>query len=323
MEAKHRADNADWPGRRFPFFLRGAFHPSVGVASTQLSSTRPLSGAASAAAAPLRTSQFSMRHPAGDGLCLSWGSTGEVCIITGPNACGKTTLLRVVGQHITLAQAGCFVPARQAQLFLSDRVFAHMLCDELPSVLHSSFKRELMELNEVTHAATEESLVLVDELGRSTTTAQGFALAWATALALSDRHVHAVLTSHFAGLPSLARVRPQRVRAYHFRVSLAQLAGVGTPWQRQQGKACDNAEGVGAQLCDDAVTRHEVPASPRVTIVRFGHELFSGPCPQRWYGLAMAERMGFFEPVLALARRTRACQLAGGDEEKEEKDNTA
>ncbi|CBZ33922.1 mis-match repair protein, putative [Leishmania donovani] len=225
------------------------------------------------------------------GLTMSWGSGGgDVCVVTGPNACGKTTLLRILGQYFTLAQAGCFVPAQHAQLFLADRLLAHMLCDELPSITHSSFRRELMELSELTHAATAESVALIDELGRSTTTAQGFSLAWATALLLSDRRVHSVLTTHYPGLPSLARVRPARVVAFHFRVTFQHLAA------RDGGR-----DGV-------ADSSWRGPARTRITIARFGHTLFPGPCPQRWYGLALAEKLHFFEPVLAMARRTRTCQ---------------
>ncbi|CBZ26852.1 putative mis-match repair protein [Leishmania mexicana MHOM/GT/2001/U1103] len=232
-----------------------------------------------------------MARPASDssgGLTMSWGrDDGEVCVVTGPNACGKTTLLRILGQYFTLAQAGCFVPAQHAQLFLADRLLAHMLCDELPSIMHSSFRRELMELSELTHAATAESVALIDELGRSTTTAQGFSLAWATALLLSDRRVHSVLTTHYAGLPSLVRARPTRVVAFHFRVTFQHLAA-------RDG----SRDGVG-----DSSRRG--PARTRIMTARFGHTLFPGPCPQRWYGLALAEELQFFEPVLAMARRTR------------------
>jgi DNA mismatch repair ATPase MutS len=303
---------------RAAFFLHGAFHPTVGVAvaasaanPSALSQAGSLCSFSCTACTPARDAVAQQT-----GLNLSWGTQGEVCIITGPNACGKTTLLRIIGQHITLAQAGCFVPAREAQLFLADRLLVHMLCDELPSVLQSSFKRELMELNELTHAATAESVVLMDELGRSTTTAQGFSLAWATGLFLSNHHVHAVLTTHFAGLPSLTRVRPGRVVAYHFRVAFASSNGGTRPGPRLRGTAVEeedreNAGCAALSRAEERCTETFTPsAGPRVTIVRFGHELFSGACPQRWYGLAMAERLHFFEPVLALARHTRACCLA-------------
>ncbi|KPI89028.1 putative mis-match repair protein [Leptomonas seymouri] len=296
-------------GRRVPFFVEGAFHPSAGVASA------PLQAPTQHPCLPGHLSYAAQRTQAGararGGLSFSWGARSGVGIITGPNACGKTTLLRILGQLITLAQAGCFVPARQAHLFLADRLFAHMLCDELPSVLHSSFKRELMELNELTHGATEESVVLMDELGRSTTTAQGFSLAWAAALFLSNRHVHAVLTTHFTGLPSLMRVLPGRVVAFHFLVSLAQVeVGAGREQHRQQeaDNACDDASIMAGDVRMHASTSASA-AGQRVMIARFGHELFPGPCPQRWYGLAMAERMNFFEPVLSLAAHTRACAL--------------
>ncbi|GET88338.1 mis-match repair protein, putative [Leishmania tarentolae] len=236
-----------------------------------------------------------MVAPASGGLTMSWGSDGgDVCIVTGPNACGKTTLLRILGQYFTLAQAGCFVPAQHAQLFLADRLLAHMLCDELPSITHSSFRPELMELGELTHAATAESVALIDELGRNTTTAQGFSLAWATALLLSDRCVHSVLTTHYAGLPRLARLRPRRIVAFHFRVTFQQLAAVGR----------------GRDGATDSSLRE--PARTRITIARFGHTLFPGPCRQRWYGLALAERLHFFEPVLDIARRTRSCRSPAG-----------
>ena len=321
-------EGGDTPRSHIPFFVSGAFHPSAGVEGWSDNNGMPLhpqyADASLASRAP--RSNGTTRQSCGDGLCLSWGTQGDVCIITGPNACGKTTLLRILGQHITLAQAGCFVPARRAQLFLADRLFAHMLCEELPSVLHSTFKRELMELNELTHAATVESVVLMDELGRSTTTAQGFSLAWATALCLSDRRVHAVLTTHFAGLPSLTRARPGRVVAFHFRVSFSYVSGGATrpqsPPPQQQLRRQRKEEGQHAPDPPPSLSESsgwmQAPAAsagPRVTIVRFGHELFPGPCPQRWYGLAMAERMHFFEPVLAFARRTRMCCLAANHDD--------
>ncbi|KAG5506108.1 hypothetical protein GH5_05790 [Leishmania sp. Ghana 2012 LV757] len=237
----------------------------------------------------------------GGGLTMSWGSGGgDVCVVTGPNACGKTTLLRILGQYFTLAQAGCFLPAQHAQLFLADRLLAHMLCGELPSITHSSFRRELMELSELTHAATAESVALVDELGRSTTTAQGFSLAWATTLLLSGRRVHSVLTTHYAGLPSLARVRPMRVVAYHFRVTFQQV--VAHDGGREGAAASSSGE----------------PSRALTTLARFGHTLFPGPCPQRWYGLALAEKLCFFKPVLDMARRTRTWHSRAGAPTDEE-----
>ncbi|KPA78245.1 putative DNA mismatch repair protein MSH4 [Leptomonas pyrrhocoris] len=314
------ADTKRKSSQGLAFFIKDAFHPSAGVTGASLgrSNQQSLPRYPGGVATHLQDAPVATPMCVGGGLSLSWGTHGEVCIITGPNACGKTTLLRILGQHITLAQAGCFVPARQARIFLADRLLAHMLCEELPSVLHSSFKRELMELNELTHAATEESMVLMDELGRSTTTAQGFSLAWATALFLGHRHVHAVLTTHFAGLPSLTRVRPGRVVAFHFRVSLAQVEmRTGRKWQQrppteEANHAPERASraarcSLARPRATTAATTAAATPGPRITIARFGHELFPGPCPQRWYGLAMAERLGFFEPVLTMARQTRAC----------------
>lgn len=234
-------------------------------------------------------------------VTMRWGTGQTVSLVTGPNACGKTTLLRMLGQLLVLSHAGCFIPVAAMIFLLVDRLFAHMLCDELPTVAQSSFKRELMGLSEITAAATPKSIVLIDELGRSSTTAQGFSLAWATALFLCERQIHLVLSTHYAGLAELSLAKPQEVRIFHFEY-LYERAELRL--ETLQGAVTSRPATTSRSSLQRG--RHIAAAAPSATglplKVWCSHELLPGPCRQRWYGLAFAETMGFFPPVLVYAK---------------------
>jgi len=127
-------------------------------------------------------------------------TTRQVVILTGPNMGGKSTYLRQVALTALLAQAGSFVPARTAKLSIVDRIFARVGASDNIARGQSTFMVEMQETATILHAATDRSLVILDEIGRGTATFDGLSLAWAVAEHLATN----------------ARARPKTIFATHY-----------------------------------------------------------------------------------------------------------
>ena len=103
----------------------------------------------------------------------------RIIVLTGPNMAGKSTLLRQVGLCVVLAQMGAFVPARRAAVGVVDRLFTRVGASDNLVAGQSTFMVEMSEPSAILHGATARSLVLLDEIGRGTSTYDGVAIAWA------------------------------------------------------------------------------------------------------------------------------------------------
>ena len=115
------------------------------------------------------------------------GESRRMLLITGPNMGGKSTYMRQNALIALLAHCGAFVPAKAASVSLLDRIFTRIgSSDDLASGL-STFMVEMTETANILHNATDKSLVLMDEVGRGTSTFDGLSIAWASAIALSER----------------------------------------------------------------------------------------------------------------------------------------
>ena len=138
-------------------------------------------------------------------------STDRLLIITGPNMGGKSTVLRQTAIIQILAQIGSFVPAREAKLPIVDRVWTRVgASDDLASG-RSTFMVEMTETAAILHNATPRSLVLLDEIGRGTSTFDGLSIAWSVAEFLHDSSEHAAKTlfaTHYHELTELAERLP-------------------------------------------------------------------------------------------------------------------
>ncbi|MCI4331631.1 MAG: DNA mismatch repair protein MutS [Thermoplasmata archaeon] len=130
-------------------------------------------------------------------------------VLTGPNMSGKSTYMRQVGLFVVLAQAGAFVPARFAQIGVVSSLFTRMgFTDEIGRG-KSSFMVEMTEVAEILRSADDRSLVLLDEVGRGTSTFDGLALAWATLEHLHDRvGCRTLLATHYHQLTELIERLP-------------------------------------------------------------------------------------------------------------------
>jgi DNA mismatch repair protein MutS len=135
-------------------------------------------------------------------------SGGEVAIITGPNMSGKSTYMRQVALTCVLAQIGSFVPAEAAELPVLDRIFTRVGASDDIAGGQSTFMREMTELTEILHDGTDNTLVLLDEVGRGTSTADGLAIARATTEFIHDElGAMTLFATHYHGLTGLADER--------------------------------------------------------------------------------------------------------------------
>jgi DNA mismatch repair protein MutS len=150
---------------------------------------------------------------------LALDDDARVVILTGPNMAGKSVYLRQTGHIVVLAQMGAFVPARSARLGLVDRVFTRVGAQDNLARGQSTFLVEMVETASILNNLTPRSLVLLDEVGRGTSTFDGLAIAWSVVEELHDRAARpkVLFATHFHELTQLAG-RLSGVRNFHVAV---------------------------------------------------------------------------------------------------------
>jgi DNA mismatch repair protein MutS len=136
---------------------------------------------------------------------LSLGPSNRLWLITGPNMGGKSTFLRQTALIAVLAQSGCFVPAARAKIGIVDRLFSRVGAADNLARGRSTFMVEMVETAAILAQATPKSLVILDEIGRGTSTYDGLAIAWAVVEAMHDQlKCRTLFATHYHELTRLA-----------------------------------------------------------------------------------------------------------------------
>ena len=136
------------------------------------------------------------------------GDNMRLAIVTGPNMAGKSTYIRQVALIVLMAQIGSFVPAESAEIGLVDRIFTRVGANDDLARGQSTFMVEMNETSNIVNNATERSLVILDEIGRGTSTFDGLSIAWSVAEFLHDKiKARALFATHYHELTKLAEER--------------------------------------------------------------------------------------------------------------------
>ena len=139
----------------------------------------------------------------------------QLLLITGPNMGGKSTYMRQTALIVLLAHCGCFVPATQARIGTVDRIFTRIGASDDLAGGRSTFMVEMTETANILHNATAHSLVLLDEIGRGTSTFDGLALAWAVAKQLLEKNLsYTLFATHYFELTRLVEEFKQAVNVH-------------------------------------------------------------------------------------------------------------
>ncbi|RJP57394.1 MAG: DNA mismatch repair protein MutS [Ignavibacteriales bacterium] len=152
--------------------------------------------------------------------CRLSNSDNQIIILTGPNMAGKSVYLRQVGLIVLLAQIGSYIPAKEAKIGLVDRIFTRVGASDNIAAGESTFLVEMQEAANILNHATDKSLILLDEIGRGTSTFDGISIAWAiTEYIHENPNVSAktLFATHYHELNEMASIFP-RIKNYKVEV---------------------------------------------------------------------------------------------------------
>ncbi|HXM37776.1 MAG TPA: DNA mismatch repair protein MutS [Gemmatimonadales bacterium] len=167
---------------------------------------------------------------------------GRVIVLTGPNMAGKSTLLRQVGLCVVLAQMGAFVPCRRAAVGVVDRLFTRVGASDNLVRGQSTFMVEMSETSAILHAASGRSLVLLDEIGRGTSTYDGVAIAWAVTECLHNTiGCKTIFATHYHELTQLTE---ELEHARNFNVAVREVGDEIAFLHRLEPGGADRSYGI-------------------------------------------------------------------------------
>ena len=156
-------------------------------------------------------------------LCANSSSKTQFMILTGPNMAGKSTYMRQNALIALLAQIGSFVPADYAEIGIIDKIFTRVGASDDLTLGKSTFMVEMSETSCILNNATQKSLILIDEIGRGTSTYDGVAIAWAVAEYIADNiKARCIFATHYHELNVMANTYPQ---IKNFRITVSEENG--------------------------------------------------------------------------------------------------
>lgn len=188
---------------------------------------------------------------------IAFDPVARVQLVTGPNMAGKSTILRQIGQCVILAQMGSFVPCEKASIGVVDRLFTRVGASDNLTRGQSTFMVEMSETSAILHGATARSLVLLDEIGRGTSTYDGVAIAWAVTEFIHDKlGAKTMFATHYHELMQL----PETLQhARNFNVAVRETGGQVVFLHRLEPGGTDRSYGIHvaelAGLPGEVVTR--------------------------------------------------------------------
>ena len=213
----------------------------------------------------------------------------SLALITGPNMAGKSTYMRQTALIVLMAQAGCFVPCERARIGVCDRIFTRIGASDNLSQGQSTFYVEMSELSYILNNASERSLIILDEIGRGTSTYDGLSIAWAAAeyLCNDKRKVRTLFATHYHELTELADTQ-SGIR--NLSVDVAEENGnivflhkiVDGPASRSYGIHVAKLAGVPSQLLTRAKEKlaeleSSTPAEGQISMFGYGLGLVAEP----------------------------------------------
>ncbi len=186
--------------------------------------------------------------PAGESFVMNEtkidNTSEQLLIVTGPNMAGKSTYLRQVGLLTIMAQMGSYIPARSAEIGIVDRVFTRVGASDNLAAGESTFLTEMNETANILNNTTPKSLILLDEIGRGTSTFDGLSIAWSVAeyvIKNPDISAKTIFATHYHELTELENVLP-RVKNYN--VAVREWADKIVFLRKIVPGGCDNSYGI-------------------------------------------------------------------------------